>query len=422
MKNIIKTHPSGLRVVIRTMPNFKSVATSVYVAVGSRDELSNEFGLSHFVEHMLFKGTTTRTSEQITGELSGLGVDYNAYTSTSATCYHTRGLATNIDKCCDILSDMYFNLKFKEEDFRREAEVIVQEILMRDDHPRLALSELAAESFWAGTVYGHNIAGTVESVRSFKPEDIYAYMRKHYTAPNTIIAFAGDVTEKQADEMVTKYFMPKFTELANPNVRIKPESLHKPKQQFATKIKDTEQQNVALLFPACAQRDADRFPLIFLNEIFSSDMSSRLFTSVRERQGLVYSISGGLALYDIGGYYYIYFSCTPGNTEKVLTTIADEIKKLCADGVTNEEMQKVRNIKQTDRLFESENVEATNQRNVTLLAEFNEIETAEEYLRQVDAVTQDDVKNVANKYLNYDSAVLALVGKNVKLEPFKVLK
>ena len=428
MKNVIKTYPCGLRVVIRPMPNFKSVATSIFVSVGSRDELAGEngkggeFGLSHFVEHMLFKGTKTRSSREIANTLSGLGVDYNAWTGTNATCYHTKGLNSNLETCCDILSDMYFNLKFKDDDFARECEVIVQEIAMRDDHPRMCLGELCAETFFAGTQYGHNIAGTVESVRAFKPEDIYKYMYKHYTAPKTIICFAGDITVKQADEMIKKYFLPNFDKKEKPVLRDLKDHILMPPQSFVTKQKDTEQQNVAVMFPVMNNNHDDKYAVTFLHEILSGDMSSRLFESVRDRLGLVYSIGGGMSLTHLGGYYYIYFSCTPKHTDMVLRTIASEVEHIKQDGVSEEEIQKVKNIKHADRLFESENVESSNQRNGSLLLEFNDIQPVEDYLENINAVNAAQVKAAAEKYLNYKNATVAIVGNKVKIKPFEILK
>lgn len=423
MKEIVKTYPSGLRMIVQPMPGFKSVATSIMVGAGSRDEEEDEHGLSHFVEHMLFKGTTTRTCAEIAGTLSGLGVDYNAYTSTNVTCYHTRGLAGNLDKCCDILSDMYFNLKFTDEDFTREKEVVVQEISMREDHPRLALGELCALTFFKGTQYGHSIAGTIDSVRSFNPQHIYTYRAKHYIAPKTIIAFAGDVTEKTADEMLNKYFLPKFNEHKQPLTRaLDAAKKIMPSQCFVTKEKDTEQHNVAILFPVMNNTHEDRYVMTFITHILSGDMSSRLFSSVRDKLGLVYAISGGSSLTCLGGYYFIYFSCTPDNTKKVITTIAKEIARIRDGGVTEEEITKVKNIKSTDKLFESESVEGTNQRNATLLSEFNEIQSVEEYLEKINKITAKDVKAAARNYLNYRNAIVAIVGKDIKVKPFEILK
>jgi len=408
--------------IVRQMPNFKSVATSVYVGVGSRDEESDEHGLSHFVEHMLFKGTETRKGEEIAQTLSNLGVEYNAYTSTNATCYHTRGLITNLDTCCDILSDMYFNMKFADDEFYREADVIIQEIAMRDDHPRSALSELCALTFFDGTPYGHSIAGTIKDVRSFKPADIHKYVKKHYTASNTVIAFAGDISLAQAELMIKKYFLSKFKGKAKPNLRVLEDKKLIPQSKFAKRKKSIEQQNIAVLFPACNSSHDDKYTLTFVNEIMSADMSSRLFLSVRDKLGLVYSISGGLHLTPLGGYYYIWFSCTPKNTETVLKTIAAEIARFKKDGVTADEMQKVKNQKQSERLFEGENVELVNQRNVTLLSEFNAIETTEQFLAKINKITAADVFATAQKYLNYDNAIVAAVGPAIKGKPFEILK
>jgi len=422
MKPTIKEYPSGLRLIVEPMPSFKSVATSVFIIAGSRDESPKQWGLSHFVEHMLFKGTTTRSAQDIANTLSGLGVDYNAYTSTNATCYHTRGLGNNVDVCCDILSDMYFNLKFSDEDFKREADVICQEIAMRDDHPRLALSELAAETFYADTKYGHNIAGTTETVLAMTPDDIHDYIKTHYVAPKTIISFSGDITVEHAEKLVEKYFVPHFKGSAKPLEQPLTDHKINPSQQFVSKEKDTEQQNVAILFPIMNNNHDERWAMSFVNEIFSSDMSSRLFISVRDKLGLVYSISGGMSLADLGGYYYIYFSCTPKNTSKVLKTINEELKRLKGDGVTEAEVKKVKNIKLAEKLYQGESVEGVNQRNVRYLSEFNRIVPVEEYLENVNKIELADVNRIANKYLNYDNVIVAAVGKSLdKLKPFDFL-
>jgi len=423
MKEIVKTYDCGLRMIVRPMPGFKSVATSIMVGAGSRDEEKDEHGLSHFVEHMLFKGTTTRTCAEIAGTLSGLGVDYNAYTSTNVTCYHTRGLAGNLDTCCDILSDMYFNLKFADDDFTREKEVVVQEISMREDHPRMALGELCALTFFKGTQYGHSIAGTIESVRSFNPKHIYNYRKKHYIAPKTIIAFAGDVTEATAEAMIQKYFLPKFNAQSKPSMRdLDAKRKIVPPQKFVTKKKDIEQHNVAVLFPVMNNFNDDRYAMTYITQILSGDMSSRLFASVRDKLGLVYAISGGTSLTHLGGYYFIYFSCTPDNTQKVLSTIAEEIVRIKDGGVTEEEVTKVKNIKNADTLFDSESVESVNQRNATLLSEFNDILSLEEYLVNINKVSAKDVHDAARKYLNYENAIVAIVGKDISVKPFEILR
>jgi len=405
-----------MRLIVRPMPGFKSVATSVHVSVGSRDEEADEWGLSHFVEHMLFKGTTKRSAEDIAKILSSLGVEYNAYTSNVATCYHTKGLLTNVDDCCDVLSDMFFNLKFSDEEFKRECGVIVQEIIMHDDNPRHALSDLTSGTYFADTAFGHPIAGTVKSVKSFRPADIHNYIKKHYTAPNTIISFTGDITIAQAEAMVQKYFLPHFKGTkAKPNIRPIASNPIAPIATVAKRKKKIEQHNAAMLFPAVQLDHADRFALTYVCEILSIGMSSRLFTAVREKLGLVYSISGGVRVNDLGGYLYVWFSCTPKNTGVVFDTIRSEITRLVSDGVTDEEMQKVKNIKRSSKMFASEDVEQISYKNATQLSTLGKIETDAEYLKNLEAVTPKQVNEVAKKYLDLDKATICVVGPNIKI-------
>jgi len=424
MENIIKTYPNGLRLVVSPMPGFKSVSTNIYLMVGSRDELDDEHGLSHFVEHMMFKGTKTRSAEDISGTLDGLGVDVNAWTSNTATCYYTRGLASNVDTCVDILSDMYLNNQWSDEDFYKEADVIIQEIKMRDDDPRQAMFDLGRCTFFDGTPMGHEIAGTEESIRAMKPSHITNYIRKHYTAPKTIIGFSGDITVAQAEKLVEKYFNPNVgAHTVRPLIKdTKPETKLLPKKQFVTKKKDTEQHNVAMFFPVMNNVHQDRHAMSYVFGILADGMSSRLFSSVREKLGLVYTISGGLYHYDMAGYFYIWFSCTPGNTQKVLETIHSELVTFKRDGVKPEEIEKVRNTSMAGELYSAESVNQVNGKNVSNLSEYNKIKTTEEYLAEINAVTSDDVSRVANEYLKYDNLVIATVGKDIKFEPFKFLK
>jgi predicted Zn-dependent peptidase len=397
---------------VEEMAGFKSVATSILIMAGSSDETAAEHGLSHFCEHMLFKGTKKRTGEEITRELSTLGVDYNAWTSESATCYHTKGIRDNVENCTDILSDMYFNLDFKDDDFNKEGDVIVQEIAMHEDNPRAVLLELGNSTFYANTKYEHPISGTKAEVKSYKPSDIYNYIRKHYRPEKTIISFAGDITVKDAERLVEKYFIGQWNNKTRKPVQIKKtDAAIIPSAQTVKKKKDTEQQNVLLIFPVCNQFNPDKYVLSVLGAIFSGDMSSRLFLNVRERAGLVYTIFGRTELTDIGGYYCIFFSCTPQNTKTVIETVKAEIEKLLCGGVTEAELQKVKNIKRTDRLFESENTESTNARNQNELADYNEIKTMEEYLKIIDGITVENVNAIAKKYLDINKMLTAVVGK-----------
>jgi predicted Zn-dependent peptidase len=413
MAKFVKNYDCGLRLIVEEMPNYKSVAAAVTVNVGSSDEQKNEHGLSHFCEHMLFKGTKRRTGEEITKELSSLGVEYNAWTSENATCYHTKGIRENTENCCDILADMYFNLQFNKEDFDKESSVIVQEIAMHEDNPRSVLMELANMTFFAGTKYEHPIAGTAKEVKGYKPDDIYNYIKKHYVPAKTVVSFSGDIDAAAAERLVQKYFLCNWSGIkgeAAVNVN-NPENSLQPQSKTVSKKKKTEQQNVMLTFPVCNVYNDDKYALSMLGSIFSGDMSSRLFVNVRERLGLVYTIMGGTELTEIGGYYFIYFSCTPENTKIVIETVKNEIAKILNAGVTEEELQKVKNIKKTGILFESENTEAVNSRNTRELIQYGKIKTNEEIFEIINNITTAKVNEIAEKYLNVNRVITAVVGR-----------
>jgi predicted Zn-dependent peptidase len=306
---------------------------------------------------------------------------------------------------------MYFNAKFSDDDFRRECEVIEQEIIMHDDNPRHALGDLCMETYFAGTKYGHPIAGSVKSVKSFKPQMVYDFIQKHYVAEKTILAFAGDITAEQIERVVKKYWVNRYKDYrAKPVLAAFAKEGYVPSATISRRKKKISQHNVGILFPACTVNSDDRYTLRAVREIFSGDMSSRLFVSVREKLGLVYSIRGGMDLFDMGGFYYINFSCVPKNTQKVIDTISAEIDRIKAEGVTDDEVQKFKNKRRSDRLFGAEDVENTNQRNATQLWDLGAIETVEQYLKRIDKITALDVKKAAEKYLDMERAQLCVVG------------
>lgn len=411
METIIKTYPNGLRLVVTPMENFKSIAFNMMVMAGSGDETKTEEGLSHFCEHMLFKGTTNRTGQQIIDEFSRLGVYYNAWTSESATCYYTKSIAENIEACVDLYADMYFNTKFEAEDFDKEGDVIVQEIAMHEDNPTSVMYDRLNTVFYRGTKYEHPVAGNATAIKKYQPQDIYQYLKKHYIAPNTILAFAGNITVEQAEALVGKYFLPYLaTQPATPKQRencpaIKPES-----SRLQVK-KDTEQQHVALAFPVCNQYDNDRYALSLFNLLFGGDMSSRLFINVREKLGLVYSIHTELETSDIGGSSRVVFSCTPQNTQKVIDVVKQEIDNLLRNGVHEDELAKYRNQWHMQCLFGSEITSKVNNRMMEVVSVHNRIISLEDELKIIDALTVADLNAVIKKYLVVENMITVVVGK-----------
>ncbi len=423
METKLYTWGNGLRLVVTPMAGFKSVAFSMMIMAGSGDETKDEQGLSHFCEHMLFKGTTNRTGQQIIDEFSRLGVSYNAWTSESATCYYTKSLAENVESCVDLLSDMYFNTKFEDDDFDKEGDVIVQEIAMHEDNPTSVMYDRLNQVFYQGTKYEHPVAGYADAIKKYKPEDIHKYIRKHYEPRNTIIAFAGDITVERAQELVAKYFtsrklvygglellVPLYAVPVAPKQRENVPAINPAPTRLQVK-KDTEQQHVALAIPVCNQYHADRFALNLFSLLFGGDMSSRLFINVREKLGLVYSIHSELELSDIGGNLKVVFSCTPQNTQKVINVVTQEMQTLLRDGITVEELDKYRNQWHMQRLFSSEVTSKVNGRNADIVSVHNRVITIEEELQAVDAITVADVNQVIQKYLLPEKIITVVVGK-----------
>ncbi len=411
METIIKTYPNGLRLVVTPMANFKSVAFSMLVMAGSGDETKAEEGLSHFCEHMLFKGTTKRTGQQIIEEFAHLGVQYNAWTSESATCYHTKAVAVNLESCLDLFSDMYFNLKFETEDFDKEGDVIVQEIAMHEDQPMSVMYDKMDSLFYKGTKYEHPVAGYAKVIKTYQPADIYQYVKKHYIAPNTILAFAGDITLARAEALVAKYYLPFMsTTPAKPKQRQNIPAIQPAPTMLPVK-KDTEQQHVILTIPVCNQYSDDRYALNLFKLLFGGDMSSRLFISVREKLGLVYSIVTDMELSDIGGTFSVVFSCTPKNTQKVIEVVKQELDTALREGVSDVELTKYRNQWHLQRLFDSEVTGRVNARCVDQVATRNQVISYEDELKIVDALTVADVNAVIRKYLNKDKIITVIVGK-----------
>lgn len=411
MDTTIKTYPNGLRLVVTPMANFKSVAFSMMVMVGSGDETKTEEGLSHFCEHMLFKGTTHRTGQQLIEEFARIGVPYNAWTSESATCYHTKAVADNLEPCLDLFSDMYFNLKFENEDFDKEGDVIVQEIAMHEDNPTSVMYDRMNTLFYKGTKYEHPVAGYAKAIKKYQPADIYNYVKKHYIAPNTILAFAGDITMERAEALVAKYYLPYMsTSKAEPKQRQNVPAVQPAPTRLQVK-KDTEQQHVILSIPVCNQYSEDRYALTLFKLLFGGDMSSRLFINVREKLGLVYSIHADMELSDIGGSFGVVFSCTPQNTSKVIEVVNKEIDTVLRDGITEEELAKYRNQWHIQRLFDSEVTTRINGRVAEMIAARNRVISTEEELKIVDALTVADVNAAVRKYLSKDKIITVIVGK-----------
>jgi len=275
---------NGIRVVCERIPYVRSVSTGIWVRTGSRNENTDNNGISHFVEHMLFKGTRNRTAAQIAECIDNIGGQINAFTGKECTCFYTRTLDEHIETALDVLSDMFFNSLFDNKDIALEKKVILEEINMYEDSPEDLVHDMLSETVWLGTSIGQPILGTKSSLGNINRSMILDYMNERYTQSNTVIAIAGNYDEERLETLLEKYF-------GNREPRdVKGQEPQKAEFMPAIRVKekDTEQVHVCIGFEGIRTGDDDIYPLLAISNLLGGGMSSRLYQKIREEKGLVY--------------------------------------------------------------------------------------------------------------------------------------
>ena len=277
---------NGVRVVCEYIPYVRSVTLGIWVKTGSRNENVRNNGVSHFIEHMLFKGTDKRSAAEIAESIDNIGGQLNAFTGKECTCYYAKTLDEHLDIAMDVLSDMLTNSTFTKKDIALEKRVILEEIGMYEDSPEELVHDILSETVWDGSAIGYPILGTAKSLRGINQETIKEYMKDRYTPGNMVISVAGNFDESKLEDMLETYFNSGIpgdeTENNVENVDFRPE--------VKVREKDTEQVHICIGFEGIKNGDDALYPLLAVNNIFGGGMSSRLFQKIREKKGLVYSI------------------------------------------------------------------------------------------------------------------------------------
>ena len=325
---------NGIRIISEKVPHLKSVSLGIWVNTGSRDETRPENGVSHFIEHMSFKGTHHRDAHQIAKELDVIGGLSNAFTGKENTCFHGRVLGRHFDHLADILSDIFLNSTFNRVELEREREVILQEINMIQDTPDDNLHMLFTELFWQGHPIGWPVLGTGETVSAITKETILNYIRKSYVPDEILVAAAGDVDHSH----MISFFEPLFDPIPGAGRRRPARTAPVSRGGLAIHYKPLEQVHICLGGEAPSQVDENRFSCAVLNAILGGNMSSRLFQEVREKRGLAYSIYSFLSIYMDAGLLGIYAATEPKHLNLVLKTIRKEVLKLCRGELTEPEL------------------------------------------------------------------------------------
>ena len=416
----IKKYKNGLTLVVEKMNNFESVSFNVLVKVGSVNETEGNYGISHFIEHMLFKGTNTRTAFEIVNSLESVGVNINAFTDKTETCYYTKSTGEDVEKCVEILSDMYFNSVFDEKEMAREKKVVCEEISMYNDDPFSKVMKISNEIFYNGTEFSRDVAGTKQSVKSLTRQKILDYMSKFYVAQNTIISFAGNITLKKAERLVEKYFLHNFKEtgIASKISNKKPTII----KNTAKSFKDNEQSYCSITFPAVEKDDRKKFALKIFGFAFGGGMSSRLFQRIREKMGLVYTISLSTYSNCAGGDTSINFATSSKNVPLALKAIKDEINKVIKNGLTNEEFENSKKSFISNTKISYENTAGIGTQNALKMARKGEILSKKEVIEMLESITMKDITEIINEIFNFERCTIAYVGNNTKIDLMKYFK
>lgn len=401
---------NGLTIIGEEIPYVKSISLGVWINAGSRIEDEEISGVSHFIEHMLFKGTRNRTSKQIASEIDNLGGQINAFTSKECTCYYVKLLDSHIDIGIDVLSDMILNSKFNEDDLDKERSVIIEELKMYEDSPEDLAYDLLTENIYKNDPLGMNIIGTEESLKRLNREKLLDYFNKYYVPNNSVIAISGNFNFDEIINKIEEKF--KVWKKKDVNVDIKKAEF---KSCFLTKNKDIEQVNLAMSLEAVPlENDKEVYALAVINTVFGGSISSRLFQKIREEKGLVYSIYSSQSLYRKCGELGIFASMSNEHLKEVYESIIEEIKTMKKYYLTDQEIKESKEQLKGSYIL---GLESTSSRMMSIgrsLLLNNKVESTDDILKSIDNVDRETVKIVIDKIFNLDKLGVCIVGRDVE--------
>ncbi len=399
------TLPSGIRVITESMPAVRSATLGIWADVGSAAEPPERRGISHVVEHMLFKGTSHRSAREIAETMDGVGGNLNAFTDKETTCYYAKVIDRHVPLAMDVLSDMFLRSLFEAQELEKEERVILEEIKMYEDSPDELIHDLFIRTMWRGSDLGEPTIGTAETVSSVTPQELREHMRRHYAPNAVVVTAAGNVEHEAFAELVQR----SFEEFTGSCRLVTPES---PQAAPATyvKHKDTEQAHLVIGAQGLSVREDRRYVLAVLDTLLGGGMSSRLFQEVREKRGLVYSVYTFQAAYREAGLFAAYAGTSPENVRSCIDVIAEEFGRVRDERVSAEELSCAKeHIKGSLTL----SLEASSSRMIRLgrneFALGRDV-TPEEIEQRVDEVSADDVQALARELLAEERLGLCVLG------------
>ena len=402
---INRTLNCGVRMVMEKIPYVQSAAVGIWTKAGAVDESPELAGISHFIEHMLFKGTEKRSAKQIAEDIDKIGGQINAFTSKESTCYYVKSLSANLEKACDVLVDMYCNSVFDEGEMQKEKNVVIEEIKMVEDTPEDDAHDMVYEVMFQDQPLSKSILGIVETLTSITGESIRSYMREEYTRDSIVISVCGNFDEDQ----VCAFFEGKLSHLAAAKAA-KPHRVLPYQPHYRMKVKEIEQSHLCLATKGIRINDPQYYAMAVLNNIMGGSMSSRLFQNIREEKGMAYSVYSYSSSYVHDGFYGIYAGVSHDKVGDTVEAIKEELAILKAKGVTEEELEISKEQLKGSYIFGLESVSGRMASIGKSKLLIDKVYTPEEVLQKIDSINMQDMDQVAAQITdinNYSSVLLS---------------
>ncbi|RCG32517.1 insulinase family protein [Sphaerisporangium album] len=403
--------PGGLRVVTETMPTVRSVAVGMWVGIGSRDEAPEHTGATHFLEHLLFKGTPTRDALEISAAIEGIGGEINAFTAKEYTCYYARVLDEDLPLAIDVLADVVTSSLVTAEDVESERGVILEEIAMHDDDPSDAVHEAFSAQLYGDVPLGRPILGSVESINTLSRDRIAEYYQSYYLPPHTVVSVCGNVSHERVVELVATAYE-RAGALGGTAQPVAPRLSGEgaaPRSGVRLVDRPTEQANLVLGTTALSRTDDRRFALGVLNAALGGGMSSRLFQEIREKRGLAYSAYSYTTQYADTGQFGVYVGCLPGKIDDVLKICREEISRVVAESITEEEIARGKGQMRGGLVLGLEDTGSRMSRIGKSELVYDTLMSVDEVLARIEAVTPEEVDAIAREILS-QPMTLAVIG------------
>ena len=389
---------NGVCVLTEHMESVRSVALGMWVRVGNRDETPEQAGISHFMEHMLFKGTPTRSALDISMHFDSIGAELNAFTSREYTCFYARFMDTHLATAFEVLSDMVVNAKFAQEDIDPERQVVIEEIARSEDAPDEYVFDVFSDAIYPTHPLGRPVLGNRGTVSGFTTDDMRAYHDAHYTTENLTIVACGNIAHDDVVELAKRY----LEDMIAGERLVRRDAPEASRMALNALTKDTEQAHVILGYPSICARDERRFAYSLLETILGGAMSARLFQEIREKRGLAYAVFTSTALYEDAGSFSMYAGSRPENLEEVITVAREQFEKVRKEGVTQAELERAQELASGSFVM---GMESTRVRMTRLgrMATCNlELSSVEETLQKYRNVTVADVNAAAEELFGQD--------------------